>query len=246
MKHQKILFIFIFLAGLSDLSAQSKSFHFLSADRVRVYGDYFTKGKKGPGLLLVHMCNIGDRSHYKSLATKLKKKGFNVLTFDFRGHGESTTNQLDVAKNLNKFWERENNGIMEDIRLAYEYLLERPEVDSNSIAVVGASCSVKRALQLASNQKNIKALILMSGQANELGINYLANNPEIAVFGAAAEDDGQGLSSAWITKILNASTNKINQKKIYPTGGHGTELLKSYPNLEKEMISWLSQIFMPK
>jgi hypothetical protein len=78
---------------------------FLTADTVQLFGTFYPSMKKNPPtVILLH--NIGEdrkKKAWVTLAQELQKKGFAVLTFDFRGHGESTG--FDDA---NTFWKMNN------------------------------------------------------------------------------------------------------------------------------------------
>jgi hypothetical protein len=66
--------------------------HFFSVDRVDLRGFFYPskKGKDAPCVLMLHQLggNCKEKG-WEALALKLQAKGFAVLTFDFRGHGES-------------------------------------------------------------------------------------------------------------------------------------------------------------
>lgn len=70
---------------------------FDTADQVQLQGLYYaptgTRTKKAPCALLLHKIESGDSSKdgWDQLARDLQKAGYAVLTFDFRGHGNSTT-----------------------------------------------------------------------------------------------------------------------------------------------------------
>jgi predicted esterase len=75
---------------------------FDTVDGVTIQGTFYSspKGKDEPTVLLLH--RIGSDSHkdgWDELAKALNDKGYSVLSFDFRGHGASTT--VDPAK----FWD---------------------------------------------------------------------------------------------------------------------------------------------
>jgi hypothetical protein len=76
---------------------------FKSVDEVDLHGTFYASDKrqKAPAVMIIHA--IGDssrRKEYSELAAKLQKDGFSVLTFDLRGHGQSTT--INPAE----FWHR--------------------------------------------------------------------------------------------------------------------------------------------
>jgi pimeloyl-ACP methyl ester carboxylesterase len=71
-------------------SDTSDSVKFDSVDGVELRGTFYPAPKaKAPAILMLHRYG-GNREGWEKLAEELQKKGFAVLTFDFRGHGEST------------------------------------------------------------------------------------------------------------------------------------------------------------
>jgi hypothetical protein len=81
-----------FLAAAPARAADGVKFD--TIDGVELHGTYYpgSKGNKSPCALLLH--NIGSKSQdddWDRLATELQKVGFAVLSFDFRGHGNSTS-----------------------------------------------------------------------------------------------------------------------------------------------------------
>ncbi len=68
----------------------SQDVNIVTEDKVTLKGTYYSADIPGPGIILVHQCVDGvDRGSWSNLANMLVKRGFHVLTFDFRGYGES-------------------------------------------------------------------------------------------------------------------------------------------------------------
>src|SRR5579864_1443512 len=67
---------------------QKKDVDIKAPDGTSLKGSYFSPGRPGPAILLLHQCNM-DRHAWDGLAKDLVDAGFHVLTFDFRGYGES-------------------------------------------------------------------------------------------------------------------------------------------------------------
>jgi Serine aminopeptidase, S33 len=66
---------------------------FMSVDGVHLHGTFYASDKrqKAPAVMVIHAIGESSRSkEYADLASKLQKEGFSVLTFDLRGHGQST------------------------------------------------------------------------------------------------------------------------------------------------------------
>jgi pimeloyl-ACP methyl ester carboxylesterase len=87
-------------SGTAGYAAEPERVRFETADFVTIQGTYYAsdKGKRAPCAILLHP--IGENSQmegWDDLAKTLQKKGIAVLTFDFRGHGDSTSVE-------DKFW----------------------------------------------------------------------------------------------------------------------------------------------
>ena len=91
-----VLGLVVAVAPLSAADPEKVSFE--TADGFKLAGSYWPskEGKKAPVVLLLHNFELkkGGQSHadgWDYLAEELNKKGYAVLSFDFRGHGNSTT-----------------------------------------------------------------------------------------------------------------------------------------------------------
>ena len=73
---------------------------FTTVDGVELHGMFYASSKRNaPTIMMLHALEQDSRKKaWVSLAETLNNKGFSVLTFDFRGHGQST--ELDPAE----FW----------------------------------------------------------------------------------------------------------------------------------------------
>ena len=97
-------------------------------------------------MLLLHQCNR-QRKVWDGLAQQLSAAGLNVLTFDYRGFGESggrpeaQADPAEIGKQRAKW--------PDDIEVAYQYLVSQPGVNKDVIGVGGASCGVDNSIQTA-------------------------------------------------------------------------------------------------
>jgi len=98
---------------------KAKPVEFNTADGVELRGQFYPsgQGKVGPTVLLLH--SFGEHSRkaeYVHLAKTLQKAGYCVMTFDFRGHGDSTRVKPGIP-NANPmlavqgFWDYEPNRV---------------------------------------------------------------------------------------------------------------------------------------
>jgi len=126
------------------------------------------KGSPFPAVLLLGKADGSDREDqgvFTELAGRLGEEGFAVLRFDGRGIG-SSGGTASSATSSEEY---------EDSVSALDYLLQRKEIDPGRVAVIGHGEGAFFASKLASDKKNIKALILMSPMISlggETDINF--------------------------------------------------------------------------
>jgi dienelactone hydrolase len=204
-----------------------------AADGTKLAATYYTGGKPGPGILLLHQCNR-DRSSWNGLAESLAKEGFHVLTMDYRGFGESGGKRFtdltpdETTKMMNEVFPV-------DVDVAYAYLRSQPGVQGVTGAG-GASCGVNQSIQLSKRHPEVKSLVLLSGNTDRSGRQYLHGKTSPPLFLAAADDDGGVINvMSWIEA---SSGNPANRFVEYKTGGHGTVMFKEHPDLPEAILAW--------
>ena len=121
---------------------------FKSADgRLTLSGYFYPTTQSKAVIVLCHGFHGGAVDTHRP-ARMAQVSGYNALTFDFRGCGESEGNTTSVG-----FWE------VEDLLGAIEYALSRPEVDPNRLAVYGYSMGGAVTILAAARQPLIKAIV---------------------------------------------------------------------------------------
>jgi dienelactone hydrolase len=202
-------------------------------DGTKLAATFYSGDKPGPGVLLLHQCNK-DRSSWNSLAEKLARAGFHVLTLDYRGYGESGGKRhLDLpgdemVRLTTDVWPG-------DVDAAFAYLSARPGVQQ-VYGAGGASCGVNQSIQLSRRHPEVKSLVLLSGNSDRTSRQYLASKSSPPLMIAASDDDdGVVEMMAWIDA---SSGNPANRFVEYKTGGHGTELFAPHPELPGEIVAW--------
>src|SRR5262245_20967979 len=103
----------ILLLIVPESRAEKKAISFNASDGATLKGAFYTTGKAGPGVLLLHQCNA-DHQLYDSLGVLLSTAGYNVLAFDFRGPGQS------------------KQPMPGDVDAALKFLTSQPNVNSNA------------------------------------------------------------------------------------------------------------------
>jgi dienelactone hydrolase len=232
MKTVLIAAALICAAGLSA-EVHKKDVDIKAPDGVNLKGTYFSAGRPGPAMLLLHQCNM-DRHAWDGLAQDLAGNGFNVLTIDYRGFGESGGEKFtDPAQRRASMQEKWPG----DVDAAYAFLTSQKGVDQTRIAAGGASCGVTQSSDLATRHPEIKALMLLSGMASDAAKAHIATNASLPVFGAASEGDTGAAKG--IREAVAASKDPKSTVKIYPGTEHGVPMFAKNPDLEPMIVAWL-------
>lgn len=215
---------------------------FTSAENVEIIGtSYESSQPNSPAVLLLHQWG-SNRKSYEMLAKRLQAKGFGVLAIDGRGFGESVKTTEGKAVGTDR-GDETVKGMKSDVDNAFQFLTKQKNVDIQKICIVGASYGSSLAMIYGAENKQIKAVALLSP-----GLNYFGNLPiEDAVknYGernlllVAAEDDQN--SAATVKKLKSSVENDKYEMQIYPKGGHGTNLLAAKVGLEDLLEQFLTR-----
>ena len=198
----------------AQAEVQKEDVNIQAPDGIMLKGTYFSPGSLGPGMLLLHQCDMDQRA-WDGLASDLANAGLHVLTFDFRSFGETGGDDA-----------------------AYAHLLSQDGVDRTRVAVGGASCGVAQSADLATRRPEIKTLLLLSSSRAAAAKDHIANTPALAVFGAVSEGD-EG-SAASIREALEASKHPRSVLKVYPGTEHGVPMFEKNSELRPAIVSWLT------
>jgi dienelactone hydrolase len=168
-----------------------------------------------------------DRKSWNGLASALAQHGVHVLTFDYRGYGD--TPAVGSRDNLEP-----------DIDLALAALARQPGVDKSRLAAGGASCGVSNAIQLARRNSQIRALVLLSGTTSKEGLNFLRQHPALPIFAAASNEEAPAVSG--LNAIVATSTNPLSIMRVVDNAGHGAPMFDAAPALLPHVVDWVSKV----
>ena len=211
-----------------------------ATDGTKLKATFFSAGKPGPGVLLLHQCNL-QRKGWDGLAAQLAAAGISVFTVDYRGYGESEGKAPkdlpppEAAKVLNEKWPA-------DVDVAFSYLVSQPGVDAHLVGAGGASCGVNLAIHLAMRHPEVKSLVLLSGNADRQARAFLEKSEKMPVLFAAADDDQGAVElMQWLYSL---STNPGSRFLEYPNGGHGVYIFADHKELPASIVDWYAQTLL--
>lgn len=222
------LFLLIFIASCTPEEKDPNEFIITTADEVNITAVYTETNQATQAVLLLHMLGR-DKSDYDNLSLYLQQNRFSVLAIDFRGHGNS---DLDYTEFTDEDWQN----LVVDVEAGVDFLESK---GYERIAVVGASIGANAGFKQAVQDTRIDSLVLLSAGESYHGINItgIALYYDRPVMIVAAMDDKEAAVAA--TRLYNAMENPYINLKVYPSGGHGTEMLKNQDGLAATIVTWL-------
>ena len=226
------IFLLILLAAIESPAASKGAVSFAAPDGFSLKGTFYSAGKAGPGILLLHQCNA-DHQVYDQLGTMLSTAGYNVLAFDFRGFGNSKSGEFtDFQKQREKIMEK----MPLDVDAAFTFLTSQEFVNSNALGIVAGSCGVNQGIHAAQRHPTVRTMVLLSGGTDAAGEGFIKNSAKIPIFGVASEEDKAPAES--IKKIVGLSTNRSSQLQMLKDAGHAAFMFEKEPDLQADIVIW--------
>lgn len=230
-------FALLLSLSLNTAMAESRDVDLSGADGTLLKATYSSPGAPGPGMLLIHQCNM-DRSMWQDITAELVAAGIHVLTMDLRGFGESEGEGLRREGGFPAFLQDAAG----DVDAAYKYLNRQPEVDGSRIGMGGASCGAMLTATLASEKAGVDALMLLSGPPSGGAVAHMVGTPGLAVFAAATTGDPitPGVAER-LQGAVDGSRHPASTAMIYDGTEHGYPMFAAYPDLQPALLAWLKE-----
>jgi dienelactone hydrolase len=245
-----IVFAFVLLVQPTHAQTPPRVVRLTTADDVGISAAFYqATTNPAPGVILVH--DYGkNRDEWAKFVSGLQPAGFAVLTFDLRGHGESTrrlTAQGPKALDYHNFNARDFQDMLLDVDAAYDWLITQPGVDKNRIALVGAGLGANLAVRYGAFNDEVAAFLLFSPgfvyhdvRADDV-IAKLGKRP---VRICVSQFDGFAYESCRRLTDLRAKAGNpgaTNDLTVCSGSHHGTQMLANVKQLPSIAIVWLKQ-----
>ncbi|MDB5386521.1 MAG: hypothetical protein JWM11_2167 [Planctomycetaceae bacterium] len=141
---------------LHEIPAQAREqVEFLSRDHVTHLRGVFLKPAFPKGTVLVCHGVGANHSDIASIITILYDCGYQVLAFDFRGHGASDGHTITYG------WAERN-----DVLAAYDFCLQRPDVQPDQLYALGVSMGGATLIEALPEMAKIRAAVIDSAFAS--------------------------------------------------------------------------------
>jgi len=210
---------------------------FTTTDKIKIAGNLYGV-QNAIGFLILAPMMPSTKESYDDLAQRFQNLGYESLAIDLRGHGESDAGPDGYLK----FSDNEHQKSILDLQAAADYLVKERQATSGKIIFIGASISANLALQYISEHQEFKTAILLSAGLNYRGIKTEPSIKNLKagqkVFFVSSRDDN-GDSEENQTLFDLTSSDIFKKIKIYDTGGHGTDIFKSQPDLMGLIVEFI-------
>ncbi len=246
------------LIALADGAPPPRVVDIKSADGTPLKATYYSAGRSGPGVLLLHQGNR-TRQSWDSLARQLAGAGINTLTYDMRLHGESGGTSYDKLSPEQR--KDLTTHTKDDADAGFRYLASQPEVkkDDIGIGMAGWPGVVNGVEAVRRHPDQVKSMVLMSGETVRDGLEYLHETQTPELFVVSDRDEYPPTVEAMeLLYVTAASPGKrlvryaasqdapwlwyetafSDQDKVASTGDHGTDLFKPHPELPGMIVDW--------
>ena len=214
-------------------------------DGVKIAANLYPAESPTGWIVFSHMMPAAKES-WNDLAEWLCGAGYEGVAIDLRGHGESVSGGLTRELNYRNFSDAEHQKSIFDLEAAADFLIQERKAAAGKISFIGASIGANLSLQYISEHPEFKTAILLSPGLDYRGVKTepLAKSLKIGqkVFFVSAKDDirSGGDNAEENQKLYDLTSREVEKKiKIYETGGHGTDILASHPELAESIKDFI-------
>lgn len=236
-----LIFILVFVSLVFIRIFVSNPRMFLkTADNTKIAYDWYPAETPRGYLILIHMMPAAKDS-WREFAGFLQKTGYASIAIDLRGHGQS-----DGGPNgYQKFSDNDHQKSILDVQAAVDFLKQQGAAPEK-IAIAGASIGANLSLQYIAEHPEFKTAILLSPGLNYRGIQtepliQKLKSDQKAMFVSSRDDGNNAEMNEKLASLIPAGVKK--DLIIYETGGHGTTLLRTQPDLKEKIIESLNKSF---
>jgi pyridoxine 5-phosphate synthase len=204
-----------------------------SADGVTIAGEFYEGASRpAPAVLLVHMLTR-NKSEWGSLPDRLRELGLTVLTIDLRGHGQSSGSAQDLP------------AMTGDVRAALQWLITRPNVRADAMAVVGASLGASLALLASVDVPQVRAIGLLSPSLDYRGlrtdVSLIKRLGSRSIWLASSAEDPMALRTM---RDFAAEPSGPREQHVSSAIAHGTVLLDRDADVARTLVDWLRRTLL--
>lgn len=228
---------FLLLAGAllpPPAGAAGRNVTFRTDDGVTIAGTWYEPAtRSGPAVILVHMLHR-SRHDWDALATRLSAEGIGALTFDLRGHGDSS-GSLPADGGY--------AGFEQDVAAARRFVGTRPDAADRRVGLAGASLGAALAALEAAQSSTVSSVALLSASTEYRGLRIDAALKKYPgrVLLVYSDDDPYAQRSARDLIKLQGPSGATREPLALHQAGHGTNMLTADASLIPALVDWFKR-----
>ncbi|GAK61176.1 hypothetical protein U27_01075 [Candidatus Vecturithrix granuli] len=240
----KMLFSLMFFvteeAGFAEeLQLSMQEISFQTRDNFTIFGSWITpqtlepSTQKRPTVILLHDYGF-NRREWGIFIPDLVERGFNVLAFDLRGHGQSKDGGLPPIEYLMAIG-------VPDVEAALKWVSAQKTTDKKNVNLIGVGVGADIVfLGTGQLQKKIRAAVVISPTySTVLEGDLMSKEPRAILFCASTKSyNGMGVLAA---ETLSNFTKEPKKVVVYNSAAHGFTLFYKHPEIKQEILSWIGR-----
>ncbi|MBN1622477.1 MAG: alpha/beta fold hydrolase [Endomicrobiales bacterium] len=229
-----------------------KKISFVTKDGIVINGLY-QKPSSARRKVFILLHGLGsNQEEWQGFIKRLIKYGNGFLSYDARGHGNSTQKEDGQTINYQNFgasgqnthWEK----MVSDLEEAVKYLETKRAIRENRIGLIGASLGANVCLIYASKNEKIMPVVLLSPGLNYAGLD---TREAISAFKISEENKkGRPLAIvsspndtyAYQSSYLLYNQVKANKRVLFVQGNnssHGVQMLNK--SISYKIVNWIQR-----
>lgn len=205
---------------------------------------YYGDDTNGPLVIFSGTFN-SDQSVYEKIANRLAKSGFQVITYDQRGHGLSTSRLVmnpDAAKP--PVYDQATHDAIEkyhpvDLESVYTYAMDSLNIEPGNVILSLESGIQPWSFGMIGNHPELNKFILLTGYFGSKGAEYFNANDQSGVLAVLSGDHEK--YAQWTDDFFN-NGDMENVTMIHCANGWGYKVVEHCPEVEAKIEAWIKSL----
>jgi dienelactone hydrolase len=229
----------------SNSSTKKEKIEIYTLDGIKISANYTYKTDKvkQPLVILIHQFRSDKEQWSQIFMDSLLAKGYKVLAYDIRSHGESGKAKVEIDELLSN-----PEQAPKDVDAVIKWAKMQPSIDTNKIAVVGTSIGGSLGIYARINNGVKSVVSVSSGKStfeaftgyDERKMSMARPIPRIKNVMFISGDKDKNIAD----EQRNIYENYLDDPKelqIYKSEKHGKYLIEEFPQINDLIINWINK-----